>query len=180
MLVLRLLVLQFNYLLVKFVTVTLDSILFILGGLQLVLEAILCILQLLLKRLSSLLLTSQLVLSLTQTRLRLKHLLSHVLTEVDVSNSLLHHKVDGVDGVLDVLWLSPEDITNRWHTITLLRLSDVFQIVHQPGNLHLLFILGITELARRVSCTAHLRVLEASTSKVGIQCVKVVLCSFHA
>jgi len=86
--------------------------------------------------------------------------LSHILSEVDITDSLLHHEVDRVDGVLDVLGFGPEDVANSGHTVALLRLPDILQIVHQPSDLHLLFVFCVIEFACGVtSSLAELRIL---------------------
>ena len=130
MLVLGLFVLQLYDLLVELVAVTLDLFLLVLRGLHLVLVAILHVFELLLQRLCALLLPCQLVLGLSQLRLSLLHLGAHLLAEVDVANSLLHHEIDRVDRVLDVVRLCAEKIANGWHTVALLRLPNVLQVVH--------------------------------------------------
>ena len=91
---------------------------------------ILHIFELLLQCLSALLLSCQLVLHLSELCLGLLHLRAHLLAEVDVAYSLLHHEIDRVDRVLDVVRLSAEKIANGWHTVALLRLPNVLQVVH--------------------------------------------------
>ena len=65
--------------------------------------------------------------------------------EVDITYSLLHHEVDRVDSVLDVLRLGSEEIANGWDTVALLCLSDIFQIVHKSRHMHLLVIVSICQ-----------------------------------
>ena len=94
MLVLGFFVLQFDDLLVEFVAIALDFFLLVLSALQLVLMTILHIFELLLQCLSALFLSCQLVSRLSKLCLGLLHLRAHLLAEVDVAHSLLHHEVD--------------------------------------------------------------------------------------
>ena len=120
-----------------------DPVFFLFGGFKCVFIPVICILSIFGEFFGSLLLFRKLVLALTQLRLRLLHALSHVLPEVNISDSLLHHKVHRVDRVLNVVRLGPEQVSDRWHTVALLCLPNIFEIVHETGNLHLLLIFGV-------------------------------------
>ena len=98
----------------------------------------------------SLPLACKLVLSLAQRDFSLLHLLSDVLSEVDVRDSLLHHEVDRVDRVLDVFWLRAEKVTNYWYSIALLSLLDVLEVVHKTCDLHLMLIFCISKRLAKI------------------------------
>lgn len=56
---------------------------------------------------------------------------SRLLPELNISCSLPHHVINTCDGILNVVWLSPEQVADSWYPVRLLRLSDVAQVVHQ-------------------------------------------------
>ena len=83
--------------------------------------------------------------ALSELRFRLLHALSHVLPEIDVSDPLLHHEVDRVDCVLNVVRLGPEQVANRRHPVALLSLANVLEVVHEASDLHLLLVFGVIQ-----------------------------------
>lgn len=132
MLELGLFVLKFDDLLVELISVPLDSVLLLLYSLQLVFVLVFCILDGLVQLLGALLLPSELLLGVPQRCFCLGHPLTDFLTEVNIADPLLHHEIDRVDCVLHIFWLSSEYVSDCRHTIALLRLLDIFQVVHQP------------------------------------------------
>ena len=90
---LGLLVLQFNDLFVEVIAVTLHPVSLVFHLLELIFEPVFALLDGLVELLSALPLAGQLLLRVSQRRLRLGHLLTHLLPEVNVAHSLLHHEV---------------------------------------------------------------------------------------
>ena len=143
MLELSLFVLKLDNLLVKLITVSSHALFLLFQAFELIFILVIGVLKLLGECFVLLLFTSKLFLTLTHSRFILAHLLPYILSEIDVSHSLLHHEVHRIDCVLDVLWLCSEDVSNRWDSVALLSLSYVLKIVHESCNLHLLVVLCI-------------------------------------
>jgi hypothetical protein len=82
-----------------------------------------------------------LVLSLLSLHFELGLLLASVLTEFDIRDTLPQHMIGTLDGLLDVLRPTTEEITQGRNSIGLLCGADIRQVIHQGGYQHLMLII---------------------------------------
>ena len=134
-LVLRLLVLNLDFLLDEFVSFGNDLVTLFLCFLLSALVSVLHVLDLLREILILQFFLRQSLLSFAERLLLLAEFSTDLSSEIDVTHPLLHHEIDRGDRLLDVFWLCAEEVTNRWNSIALLSLSDVLQVVHEVGFL---------------------------------------------
>ena len=131
MLVLRLLILNFDFLLDQFVTFSYDFVSLLFRLLLSSFKSIFDVLDLLRQILVLQLLLRDGLLRLPHGLLLFAKFLPDLCSEVDVANPLFHHEVYRVDGLLNILWLCAEEVAYRWDPVALLRLLNVPQVVHE-------------------------------------------------